>query len=70
VELPKVDIPRLFLLAGKLASEEHYSRRGVGLIDASIVVAARSVKGSVWSLDKKLNAVLLDSERYSITSER
>ena len=62
--LPKVEIPRLFLAAGRLASVEQYSKKGVGLIDAMIVAAARRMKAQVWSLDKKLNAVLLSSERF------
>lgn len=64
-ELPKTEIQGLFLLAGRLASVEHFSRRGVGLIDATIVVAARHFKACVWSLDKKLYSVLLESERYA-----
>jgi predicted nucleic acid-binding protein len=62
--LPKAEIPRLLLLAGRLASVEKYSQKGVGLIDATIVAAARRLKAQVWSLDKKLNAVLQASERY------
>ena len=63
--LPKVGVPELFLLAGRLASVEHFAQKGVGLIDAALVVAARRLKAQVWSLDNKLNAVPQDSERYA-----
>jgi len=63
--LPKAEIQGLFLLAGKLASVEHFAQKGVGLIDAALVTAARRLKAQIWSLDKRLNAVLQDSERYA-----
>ena len=63
--LPKAEIPGLLLRAGKLSSVERYSQKGVGLIDAAIVVAARHVNAQIWSMDKKLNAILLDSERFA-----
>ncbi len=63
--LPKTEIPRLFVVAGKHSSIEQYPKKGVGLIDAAIVAAARQVKAQVWSLDKKLNAILTSSERFS-----
>jgi predicted nucleic acid-binding protein len=62
--LPKAEVPELFLIAGRLASVEHFVNKGVGLIDAAIVAGARSLKAQVWSLDKKLNAVLLDFEKF------
>ncbi len=63
--LPKVEVPRLLLLAGRLASVEHFAQKGVGLIDAALVAAARRLKAQIWSLDRKLNGVLQDSERYA-----
>ena len=63
--LPKAEVPRLFLLAGKLASIEHFAQKGVGVIDAVLVTAARRLKAQIWSLDKRLNAVLQESERYA-----
>jgi predicted nucleic acid-binding protein len=62
--LPRLEIPRLFLMAGRLASVDRFPQKGVGLIDAMIVAAARRMKYQVWSLDKKLNAVLRESERH------
>jgi predicted nucleic acid-binding protein len=62
--LPEAEVPGLFLLAGRLASIERYAQKGVGVIDATIVASARRLKARVWSLDRKLNAVLLEGEKY------
>jgi predicted nucleic acid-binding protein len=53
-DLIKINEDQLFILAGKLSNEYKLNSRGVGLIDCSILVAAKINKFEIWSLDKKL----------------
>ena len=55
--LPKIEERGLWIKAGLLG-------KGIGLIDACIITAARNSKSQLWSLDKKLNAVLKPLERF------
>ena len=64
--LPKagVDDDEVWLRAGLLAAAEKYPSRGVGLIDAAIVVAAGEAGAQVWTLDKPLARVLPPVMRF------
>ena len=52
--LPREDHKDLWLEAGRFAGEDKLLSKGVGLIDAVILYAARKSGCLVWTLDKKL----------------
>ncbi len=62
--LPKEEVKGAFLLAGIESRKQKWLSKGVGLIDAVLIVQARKARAKVWSLDKKLNNLLNKGERY------
>jgi hypothetical protein len=52
------DIASLFIKAGTYSIENRLTDKGVGLIDAAIIVTAIETKAAVWTLDKKLVSCL------------
>jgi predicted nucleic acid-binding protein len=62
--IPKFDSTGIWIKAGLFSSEEKLSSRGVGLIDCAIIIACRQTNSTVWSLDKKLNNVLPENQKY------
>jgi predicted nucleic acid-binding protein len=56
--LPPLSDDRLFIRAGLHAGREKLKDRGVGLIDAAILVAALETGYPVWTLDGKLKGVM------------
>ncbi len=56
-----------FLEAGRLAFDERYARKGVGLIDATLIAEARHRGIKIWTLDKRLQSVLREEEMFRIT---
>jgi predicted nucleic acid-binding protein len=62
--LPKIDEAGLWLDAGRISSEERLHIRGVGLIDCTILAAARRSGAKIWTLDRKLAGVLASNEKY------
>jgi len=56
--LPQAQASGTLLKAGEASGINKWSDRGVGLIDAWIVMAARTAKARIWSLDKKLLSVV------------
>src|SRR3989304_2494313 len=56
--LPKVDESELLIKAGEYSFENKYISKGVGIIDASIVVMAIKNNSVIWTLDEKLKRVL------------
>lgn len=64
--LPHVEGKEIWLDAGKLANREKFYQKGVGLIDAAIIVAARLRCAKVWTLDKRLKGVLRPDELFEI----
>lgn len=62
--LPHADESDLWILAGKLSFDEKLYARGVGLIDAFLVVCARKHRCKLWTLDKKLKSTLKAAEIY------
>lgn len=68
--LPHVEGEEIWLEAGRLASREKFYQKGVGLIDAAIIVAARRRQAALWTLDKKLKGVLRQDELFlSLTTQ-
>lgn len=57
----------VWIEAGKFSSENKLFSRGIGLIDCVIIIAARRENAKIWSLDKKLNSLLKNEEKYSLT---
>jgi predicted nucleic acid-binding protein len=64
--LPKVDEEGLLLRAGETAGIHKWPERGIGLVDAWIVSAARRVGAQIWTLDKKLRSILTPAESFSL----
>lgn len=62
--LPKQPESGLLLKAGWESSKHKWMTKGVGLIDSAIVTMARSLQARVWTLDKKLLAVLNREEIF------
>jgi len=52
--LPKIDEQDLIIEAGRFSFKKKLAQRGVGLIDSCLLVACKSNKMILWTLDKKL----------------
>jgi predicted nucleic acid-binding protein len=62
--LPKGDETDLFIRAGLESGKGRWLDKGVGIIDAAIVVLARSLGARIWTLDEKLGSLLKSDERF------
>ena len=62
--LPKNQMQDAWVKAGELSSRNKWSDRGIGLIDAVLIISARDSNAKVWSLDKKLKSVLHKNENF------
>lgn len=62
--LPKVENTGLWIEAGEYSSENNLISKGIGLIDAAIIIAANRSNAKIWSLDKKLNSILKKDEQF------
>jgi predicted nucleic acid-binding protein len=62
--LPKCSQDNVWIEAGKYSSENKLFSKGIGLIDCAIVVSARNHLAKIWSLDKKLNNILKEEEKF------
>ena len=62
--VPKSDERELWIEAGQYSGESNLLSKGVGLIDAAIIVAARRSGAKVWTLDEKLMRVLGRAQGY------
>jgi predicted nucleic acid-binding protein len=69
--LPKCSQENVWIEAGNYSSENKLFSKGIGLIDCAIIVSARKHQAKIWSLDKKLNNILEEDEKfeYSIQSQ-
>ena len=54
----------IWIKAGEYSSEKKLLPKGIGLIDAAIIIAAKKTSSKIWTLDKKLLKVLEKEERY------
>ena len=64
-QVPKVKEVGAWISAGLLSGKKRYHSRGIGLIDLAVLSATRMNKCQVWTLNKKLHGILLDSERFN-----
>jgi predicted nucleic acid-binding protein len=65
--LPKCSQENIWIDAGKYSADNKLFSKGVGLIDCVIVLAARRHYAQIWSLDKNLNNILTDEEKFVST---
>ena len=63
--LPKREEAGLWVEAGTLSAQKKLFSKGVGLIDAYLVVYAETYGAQIWSLDKKLISVIEPKHRYA-----
>ena len=63
---PRIDESELWIVAGLYAGEKKLFAKGVGLIDAYIVIASLKTNAQIWTLDEKLNKVLQPESVYTI----
>lgn len=56
--IPKTEIDQLFILAGEYSKNEKLINKGIGLIDACIIIATIKSNSKLWTLDKKIKAFL------------
>jgi predicted nucleic acid-binding protein len=62
--LPKADEQDLFIRAGAESGRSKWIDKGVGLIDAAILMASRETSSFVWTLDKNLDRILSREDGY------
>ena len=62
--LPKFESKSIWIEAGKFSSENKLISKGIGLIDCVIILSARNSNSKIWSLDKKLNSILKQHEKF------
>ena len=62
--LPKCSQENVWIEAGKYSSENKLFSKGIGLIDCAIIISARKHHAKIWSLDKKLNDILGEEEKF------
>ena len=63
---PRIDKSEFWMDAGLYAGEKKLFAKGVGLIDAYIVVASLKTNARVWTLDEKQNKLLQPESVYTI----
>lgn len=56
--IPKVEIDQLFMVAGEYSRNEKLIHKGIGIIDACIIVATIRSYSKIWTLDKKIKNFL------------
>jgi len=62
--LSKPDTQGIWLAAGTYSSSYKLLSKGVGLIDAAIISAGLKYNAKVWTIDRKLAAVLPENLRF------
>jgi len=63
--LPKRDEAGIWIQAGLMSAENKWVSKGVGIIDAVLLCLARTNHLKVWTLDKKLLAVMKATEKFT-----
>ena len=56
--ISKIDAQGIWIEAGRYSNTNRLLSKGMGLIDAAIMSAALRLDAKVWTLDRKLHAVL------------
>lgn len=62
--LPETKHEGLWIEAGEYSSENNFMSKGIGLIDAVIIIAAQRSNAQIWTLDKKLYSILGKNIQY------
>ena len=62
--LPQVDMSGIWISAGYLCFREKFFSRGIGIIDAALLIAAKKQKLRLWTLDKKLLQVVPTQNKF------
>lgn len=62
--LPSAGFEGIWIEAGQYSSKHRLYSKGIGLIDASLLIAARKKEAKIWTLDKKLISILSKDETY------
>ncbi len=52
--VPKIEIRNLFEKAGEYSFKHKLVSKGIGLIDASLIIATIESNSLIWTLDKKI----------------
>ena len=60
--MPKIEIKELFEKAGMYSFENKLIAKGIGLIDACLILATIETNSILWTLDKKIIKFL--DEKY------
>jgi predicted nucleic acid-binding protein len=63
--LPKHNVTEAWIKAGEQSARHKWFARGVGLLDAVLIVVARESSARVWTEDKKLKGILMKGESYN-----
>ena len=56
--IPKYNEENIFIEAGLYSCEHKLISKGVGLIDATLLVISENTNSQIWTLDKKLNNIV------------
>jgi len=64
--LPHIDEANIWLDAGLYSNKNRLLAKGIGLIDAAIIIAALQNQAKIWTLDKKLIHVTPSLNRFSM----
>jgi predicted nucleic acid-binding protein len=64
--LPRPDLENVWIEAGRYSGEHKLVSKGVGLIDAVIIIAATWSNAKVWTLDRKLLRVLQEEMVFDL----
>ena len=67
--LPRLNETNLWIEAGRYSGEYKLLSKGIGLIDAAIIIAARRTESSIWTSDKKLARVLKKDDIFHISNK-
>jgi len=63
--LPKGTAKEIWISAGEQSAHYKWFSRGVGLVDAAIIVIARESRARIWTEDKRLKGILIKGESYN-----
>ncbi|MDR2428948.1 MAG: PIN domain-containing protein [Candidatus Margulisbacteria bacterium] len=63
--LPKINLPQAMLDAGLYSSSNKLPSKGIGLIDAVILMHALYSKVKIWTLDKKFQKIIPQELLYN-----
>ena len=64
--LPRANLENVWIEAGRYSGEHKLVSKGVGLIDAVIIIAATRSNAKVWTLDTKLLSVLQEEIVFNL----